>query len=86
MSRNVSEDSDVRAKVLEAYEAVPSLDKHGELIRLILTEATVLAEKYRPVRRHAVPHVTELAGLIDVLWQEIEMVQAKPTGLLAPPE
>jgi hypothetical protein len=25
------------------------------------------------VARHDVPHVRELAGLIDLLWQEIEM-------------
>lgn len=61
------------AKELEAYEAMGSLDEHGELVRLILAEASLLAEKYRYVRRHDVPHVRELAGLIDLLWQEIEM-------------
>ena len=63
----------MRAQALEAYEAVPSLDKHGELTRLILAEASLLADKYRYVQRHDVPHVRELAGLLDVLWQEIEM-------------
>ena len=33
----------------------------------------MLAEKYRYVARHDVPHVREIAGLIDLLWQEIEM-------------
>jgi hypothetical protein len=50
-----------------------SLDEHGEIVRLILAEASLLAEKYRYVARHDVPHVRELAGLIDLLWQEIEM-------------
>jgi hypothetical protein len=78
------QDHVVRADVVEAYEAVPSLDKHGELIRLILAEATLLTEKYRNVRRHDVPHVNELAGLLDVLWQEIEMEQVAHSGLLPP--
>lgn len=59
-------------KELEAYEAMGSLDAHGETVRLILAEASLLAEKYRYCR-HDVPHVRELAGLIDLLWQEIEM-------------
>jgi hypothetical protein len=71
-------DSVQRGRVLEAYESVRSLDAHGELVRLILTEASMLAEKYRCVRRHDVPHVRELAGLLDLLWQEVEMVQALP--------
>lgn len=62
----------VRAKELEAYEAV-GLEEYGEIIRLILAEASMLSEKYRYVRRHDVPHVRELTGLIDLLWQEIEM-------------
>jgi hypothetical protein len=37
----------------------------------------LLTEKYRYVRRHDVPHVRELAGLIDLLWQEIEIDGAK---------
>lgn len=78
------QDHVVRADAVEAYEAIPSLDKHGELIRLILAEATLLTEKYRNVRRQDVPHVKELAGLLDVLWQEIEMAQATPRGLLDP--
>jgi hypothetical protein len=72
----------LRANVVEAYEAVPSLDKHAELIRLILAEATLLTERYRNVRRPDVPHVNELAGLLDVLWQEIEMPQTSDTSLL----
>lgn len=63
----------LRAQALEAYEAIPSLDSHGELTRLILTEVSLLTEKYRHVRRHQVPHIEELAGLLDVLWQEVEM-------------
>ena len=62
-----------RAREIEAYEAMGSLDGHGETIRLILAEASLLAEKYRYVARHDVPHVRELAGLIDLLWQEIEI-------------
>jgi len=69
----IESDSFFRAKELEAYEAMGSLDEHGEIVRLILAEASLLAEKYRYVRRHDVPHVRELAGLIDLLWQEIEM-------------
>jgi hypothetical protein len=61
------------AKELEAYEALGSLDDHAETVRLILAEASLLAEKYRYVARHDVPHVRELAGLIDLLWQEVEM-------------
>ena len=71
-------DSVQRGRVLEAYEAVASLDAHGEVVRLILAEASLLAEKYRCVRRHDVPHIRELAGLLDLLWQEVEMVQALP--------
>jgi hypothetical protein len=82
--RNAEQDHLARADALEAYEAVSSLDKHGELIRLILAEATLLTEKYRNVRRHDIPHVNELAGLLDVLWQEIEMARARPRGLLDP--
>ena len=61
------------AKELEAYESMGSLDEQGEIVRLILAEASLLAEKYRYVRRHEVPHVREIAGLIDLLWQEIEI-------------
>lgn len=70
-------DSLLRAQALEAYEAIPSLDEHGELTRLILAEVSLLTEKYRNVRRHDVPHIQELAGLLDVFWQEIEMVIAR---------
>ena len=63
----------LRAEAFEAYESIPSLDAHGELARLILAEVSLLTEKYRHVRRHDVPHIRELAGLLDVLWQEVEM-------------
>lgn len=76
----------LRAEVAEAYDMIPSLDRHAPLVREILVEVTLLAETYRNVRRHAVPHVGEIAGLLDVLWQEVEMVQAIPTGLLGPEE
>jgi hypothetical protein len=69
----IRSDGFFRARELEAYEAMGSLDEHGETVRLILAEASLLAEKYRYVRRHDVPHVRELAGLIDLLWQEVEM-------------
>ena len=73
----IHSDNLLRARELEAYEALP-LDEHGGTVRLILAEATLLAEKYRYVQRHDVPHVRELAGLIDLLWQEIEMEAVKP--------
>lgn len=63
----------LRAQALDAYETIPSLEKHGELTRLILAEVSLLTEKYRNVRRHDVPHIAELAGLLDVFWQEVEM-------------
>ncbi|MDT9600152.1 hypothetical protein [Sphingosinicella rhizophila] len=68
----------LRAEAVEAYEAIPSLDAHGELTRLILAEVSLLAVKYRNVRRHDVPHIQEISGLLDVLWQEVEMVSANP--------
>ena len=68
----INSDGFFRAKELEAYEAMGSLDEHGDIVRLILAEASLLTEKYRYVRRHDVPHVRELAGLIDLLWQEVE--------------
>ena len=71
----------LRAQALEAYEAIPSLDSHGELTRLILTEVSLLTEKYRHVRRHQVPHIEELAGLLDVIWQEVEMEFTAQTDL-----
>jgi hypothetical protein len=76
-------DGVLRAEALEAYEAISSLDRHGEVTRLILTEVSLLIEKYRHVRRHDVPHIAELAGLIDLLWQEVEMatVQAQSPHL-----
>ena len=66
-------DTILRQKELDAYEAIPSLDHHGETIRLILAEVSMLSEKYRYVQRHDVPHVRELTKMIDLLWQEIEM-------------
>ena len=69
----IESDGFFRAKELEAYERLGSLDEHGEIVRLILAEASLLAEKYRYVVRHDVPHVREIAGLVDLLWQEIEM-------------
>lgn len=69
----ITSDGFFRSKEIEAYEAMGSLDAHGETVRLILAEVSLLAEKYRYVRRHDVPHVRELAGLIDLLWQEVEM-------------
>jgi hypothetical protein len=69
----IRSDGFFRAKELEAYEGLGSLDAHAEIVRLILAEASLLAEKYRYVARQDVPHVRELAGLIDLLWQEIEL-------------
>lgn len=69
----IPSDGFFRARELEAYEGMGSLDSHAEIVRLILAEASLLAEKYRYVARHDVPHVREIAGLIDLLWQEIEM-------------
>ena len=77
----IASDGFFRAKELEAYEAMGSLDLHGDTVRLILAEASLLAEKYRYVMRHDVPHVREIAGLIDLLWQEIEMDSARPPEL-----
>jgi hypothetical protein len=76
-------DSDglLRAREIEAYESIASLDRHGEIIRLILAEVSLLSEKYRYVQRHQVPHVRELSGLIDLLWQEIEMQSVRPREL-----
>ena len=76
----IASDNVLRAKEIEAYEAI-RLEDHGELVRLILAETSLLAEKYRNVRRHDVPHVRELAGLTDLLWQEIEMGAQKVAEL-----
>ncbi len=70
----------LRAKEIEAYEGI-ALDQHGEIVRLILAEVSLLTEKYRFVQRHQVPHIRELAGLIDLLWQEIEEQSARPREL-----
>lgn len=69
----IASDNLLRAKELDAYEAIPSLDRHGETVRLILAEVSMLSEKYRYVQRHDVPHVRDLTKMIDLLWQEIEM-------------
>ena len=69
----IASDGLLRAREVAAYEAVPSLDRHGETVRLILAEVSMLSEKYRYVQRHDVPHVRDLTKLIDLLWQEIEM-------------
>src|SRR5882757_7785752 len=61
----IASDGFFRAKEIEAYEGLGSLDDHAEIVRLILAEASLLAEKYRYVTRHDVPHVREIAGLID---------------------
>jgi hypothetical protein len=76
-------DSDglLRAKELEALEGIGSLDEHGEIVRLILAEVSLLTEKYRYVQRHQVPHIRELSGLIDLLWQELEEQSARPREL-----
>jgi hypothetical protein len=76
-------DSDglLRAKEIEAYEGIGSLDEHGEIVRLILAEVSMLSEKYRYVQRHQVPHIKELSGLIDLLWQEIEEQSVRPRKL-----
>jgi hypothetical protein len=76
-------DSDglLRAKEVEAYESIASLDQHGEIIRLILAEVSLLSEKYRYVQRHQVPHIRELSGLVDLLWQEIEEQSVRPREL-----
>ena len=77
----IQPDNLLRAKEIEAYEAIGSLDRHAEVVRLILAEVSLLTDKYRYVRRHEVPHIRELAGLIDLLWQEIEMQSATPHEL-----
>jgi hypothetical protein len=79
----IASDSLLRAKELDAYEAILSLDRHGETIRLILAEVSMLSEKYRYVQRHDVPHVRELTKMIDLLWQEIEM-ESCPQPLFNP--
>ena len=71
----------LRAKEIEAYEGIGSLDEHGELIRLILAEVSLLSEKYRYVQRHQVPHIRELSGLVDLLWQEVEEQSVRPREL-----
>jgi hypothetical protein len=74
----IASDGLLRARELEAYEGIASLDEYADAIRLILVEASMLSERYRYVQRHDVPHVRELTGLIDLLWQEIEMVSLTP--------
>lgn len=77
----IQSDNLLRAKEIEAYEAIGSLDRHAEVVRLILAEVSLLTDKYRYVRRHEVPHIRELSGLIDLLWQEVEMQSATPREL-----
>jgi hypothetical protein len=79
----IQSDNVLRAKEIEAYEAIGSLDEHAELVRLILAEASLLTDKYRYVQRHDVPHIRELLGLLDLLWQEIEMDSAMPREINA---
>ena len=74
----IASDNVLRAKEIEAYEALGSLDRHGEIVRLILAEVSLLTDKYRYVRRHDVPHIREFSGLVDLLWQEVEMQSATP--------
>lgn len=71
-----------RAETYESFEAVKSLDAHGELTRLILAEVALLTRKYRCVRRHDVPHIAELTGLLDVFWQEVSMAEVREETLL----
>lgn len=66
-----------RADAIAAFEEIPSLDDHGELARLILAEVSLLTRKYRCIRRHDVPHIVELTGLLDVFWQEVKEVEAQ---------
>jgi hypothetical protein len=73
----IETESLLRVREIEAYEAI-ALDRHAEIVRLILAEVSMLTDKYRYVRRHDVPHIRELAGLIDLLWQEVEMYSAIP--------
>ena len=66
-----------RADAVAAFEAIPSLDDHGEISRLILAEVSLLTRKYRCVRRHDVPHIAELTGLLDLFWQEVDEIEAQ---------
>jgi hypothetical protein len=77
---NPSEAS-LRADAVEEFDAI-KLENHDDLIREILVEVALLSRKYKNVRRHDIPHVAELSGLLEVLRQEAEMQRAKPRGLL----
>jgi len=66
-----------RADAIAAFEAIPSLDAHGELARLILAEVSMLTRKYRCARRHDVPHIAELTDLLDLFWQEADEIEAR---------
>jgi hypothetical protein len=70
-----------RADAIAAFEEIPSLDDHGEVARLILAEVSLLTRKYRCIRRHDVPHIAELTGLLDVFWQEVEEVEVQSTRI-----
>ena len=66
-----------RADAIAAFEAVPSLEEHGEITRLILAEVSLLTRKYRYATRHDVPHIGELNGLLDLFWQEVDEIEAE---------
>jgi len=66
-----------RADAIAAFEEIPSLDDHGEIARLILAEVSMLTRKYRCIRRHDVPHIVELTGLLDVFWQEVKETETQ---------
>jgi hypothetical protein len=66
-----------RADAIAAFERVPSLEAHGEIVRLILAEVSLLTRKYRYATRHDVPHIGELDGLLDLLWQEVDEIAAE---------
>jgi hypothetical protein len=74
-------EASLRADVIEEFEAL-KLESHDHLIREILVEVALLSRKYKNVRRHDIPHLVELSGLLEVLRQEAEMERAKPRGLL----
>lgn len=64
-----------RADTYAQVDAIQSLDAHSELVRAILAEVQMLTRKYRNARRHDVPHIAELTGLVDVLWQEVRVTE-----------
>jgi len=74
-------ESIARADAVASFEAIPSLDAHGEIARLILAEVSMLTRKYRCARRHDVPHIAELTGLLDLFWQEVGEFEAQQAKL-----